>query len=192
MLRLNIRHQLPQTDLRIQRGTLDRAVVVPARVSIKDEQARSNKWVTLANTTSNSYKSEYVAGRRTMLDYARERGQKGISDAQAATSKRTQIAWSRLDNGGKRGDDIAQQMRSEVFQDYEAEPVYSIEWTKGADVQVQQSHLTGTPDLGDVTATIETTSNADIRTTQGGVETYIKDQGFLRQWVTEDYYDIYA
>ncbi|MBQ7198938.1 MAG: hypothetical protein IJS29_06725, partial [Selenomonadaceae bacterium] len=123
---------------------------------------------------------------------SRERGQKGISDAQAATSKRTQIAWSRLDNGAKRGDDIAQQLRSEIFQDYEAEPVYSIEWTKGADVQVQQSHLTGTPDLGDVTATIETTSNADIRTTQGGVETYIRDQGFLRQWVTEDYYDIYA
>lgn len=193
MLRLNIRHQLPQIGLRIQHSTLDKATTTPARVSVNNEQAKSNKRATQMSSSSESYESQYVTGRRTMLDYARERGRQGLSDVQKATSRKTQTAWSRLDNGAKRGDDIAAYLRNHIFEGYEAEPVFSLQWTKGATVQVEPSQVVGESERGDVTADIQAGAiSADIRTTQGGVQTYIRDQGFLRQWVTEDYYDIYA
>lgn len=192
MLRLNIRHRLPQIGMQITRGKVEQATVVPAQVHTNNQQARSNKWVSQTSISLDTSESQYVTGKRTMYQFTGERGRRGISDAQAGTSRHTQMAWSRLDNGAKRGDDLAAQFRSQIFEGYEPEPVFTLQWTKGAQVQVTPPHITGQSDVGDVTAEIQTTPSADIRTSQGGVRTYIEDQGFLRQWVTEDYYDIYA
>lgn len=192
MLRLNIRHSLPQIGMQITRGRVERAVTVPSQVHTNNQQASSNKGVTQPRINLDTSASQYVTGRRTMLELARERGNKGISDAQASTSRHTQIGWSRATNGAKRGDDIASQFRSHIFEGYEAESVFTLQWTHGAEVQVQESQITGQTERGDVTAEIETAPSADIRTSQGGVRTYLQDQGFIRQWVTEDYYDIYA
>lgn len=192
MLRLNIRHELPQIGMQINRGRLDRATVINPQIHTNNQQARSNKWITQPQTDINTYQSQRVTGRRTIFDLARERGQEGISHARQTTSSHTQTAWSRIDNGAKRGDDIASQYRNQLFQDAVAEMVFSLEWTHGAEIQVAESQIIGESDLGDVTAEIQTAPSADIRTSQGGVRTYIENQGFLRQWVTEDYYDIYA
>ncbi len=192
MLRLNIRHQLPQTDLRIRRGTLDRAVTTPAQVHTNQQQARSNKGTTQPSISIDTYASQTVTGRRTMYDLTRERGQRGLSDVQQAISRRTQIGYSRAENGAKKGDDIATQYRNQLFS-VKAEPVFSLQWTRGAEISVQVSEVVGETDVGNVTAQIEPQAvSADIRTTQGGVQTYLSDQGFIRRWVTEDYYDIYA
>ena len=193
MLRLNIRHELPQIGMQINRGTLDRAAVVKPQIHTNNRQAKSNQWITQSEMDMNTHESQYITGKRTMLELTRERGQKGVSDARQSTSRHAQTAWSRIDNGAKRGDDLASQFRSQLFRDAVAETVFSLEWTKGAEIQlVAESQIIGEPDLGDVTAEIQTAPSADIRTTQGGVRTYIENQGFLRQWVTEDYYDIYA
>lgn len=192
MLRLNIRHSLPQIGMQITRGRVEKATVVKPQIHTNNQQASSNKWITQPSIDLDTSESQYVTGKRTMYQFTRERGQRGISDVQAATSKHTQEAWARIDNGAKRGDDLKSQFRSHIFEGYEAEPVFTLQWTKGAEVQVQESQLTGRTDVGDVTAEIQTAPSADVNISQGGVRTYIQDQGFLRQWVTEDYYDIYA
>ena len=56
----------------------------------------------------------------------------------------------------------------------------------------EPSQVVGESDLGDLTAKIDAKSYASIQITNGSVETYIKDQGFIRGWLTEDKYDIYA
>ena len=192
MLRLNTRHQLPQTDLRIQRGTLDRAAHVPAQVHTNSRQARSTKGVTQMSIDIDSYRSQRVTGRRTMNDFTRTRGQRGISDVQAATSRHTQQAYARATNGAKRGDDIQAMYYNQLFADAEAVPVFHLDWTSGVDITVNPEQIVGDFDTGDVRARIDTTSSADIRTSQGGVETYLRDKGFIRHWVSEDTYDIYA
>lgn len=127
-----------------------------------------------------------------MYDLTRERGQRGISDVQAAISRHTQTGYSRAENGAKRGDDIATQYRNQLFS-VKAEPVFTLQWTHGAEISVELPEVVGETDVGNVTARIEQQAvSADIRTTQGSVQTYVRDQGFLRRWVTEDYYDIYA
>ena len=54
------------------------------------------------------------------------------------------------------------------------------------------SQSTGTPDLGDVSTNVDVDAFAQVSFQRGSVDTYIKDQGYLRQWTTEDRYDIYA
>ena len=192
MLRLNIRHRLPQIGMQITRGRVEQAKVIQPEIHTNNQQASSNKWITQPSIALDTSESQYVTGKRTIYQFTRERGQRGISDVQASTRKHTQEAWARLDNGAKRGDDLASQFRSKMFEGYEAEPVFTLQWTKGAEVQVQESQLTGRSEVGDVTAEIQTTPSADVRISQGSVRTYIQDQGYLRQWTTEDYYDIYA
>ncbi|MBQ6975047.1 MAG: hypothetical protein IJQ16_00650 [Selenomonadaceae bacterium] len=192
MLRLNIRHELPQIGMQITRGRLERAAVVKPQIHTNNQQASSNQWITQPQSDINTHDSQYVTGKRTMLEFARERGQKGVSDARQSTSRHTQTSWSRIDNGAKKGDDIASQYKSQIFSDAVAEMVFSLEWTHGAEIYVAESQITGEPDVGDVTAEIQTAPSAEIQTSQGGVRTYIENEGFLRQWVTEDYYDIYA
>lgn len=193
MLRLNIRHQLPQTDLRITHGTLDSARTVPAQVHHENRQARSTKGITQSRIENiDAYESQRVTGRRTMLDLARERGQKGISDVRAADSRHTQNGWANAANGAKNGNDISAKYHRKLVEGMEAEPVFSLEWTKGVEVQFRTSELIGDIDVGDLTAEIQTAPSAEIRATQGTTQTYVKDQGFIRRWVTEDNYDIYA
>ena len=193
MLRLNIRHELPQIGMQINRGKVERAAVIKPQIHTNDRQAKSNQWISQPQTDMNTHESQYVTGKRTPLEYTRERERKGISDARQSTSRHAQGAWSNIDNGAKRGDNLAAQFRNQLFRDAVAEPVFSIEWTKGAEIQlIAESQIIGEPDLGDVTAEIQTAPSADIQISQGGVRTYIENQGFLRQWVTEDYYDIYA
>lgn len=192
MLRLNIRHQLPQIGLQVQRSTLDKAVTVPSQVHTENRQARSNKGATQSSIDIDSYESQRVTGRRTMLDLARERGRKGISDVRAADSRHTQNAWASLENAAKRGNDIASKYHSKLVEGMEAEPVFTLEWTKGVKIQFNPSRVVGETDVGDLTAEIQPSYNADIRRTPGQTRTYIQDEGFIRRWVSEDTYDIYA
>ena len=62
----------------------------------------------------------------------------------------------------------------------------------GPNIYITPVEVIGEPDLGDVTAEIDTTPSADIHYTNGSASTYLKDQGFIRRWVTMNEYDIYA
>lgn len=191
VLRLNIRHALPQTDLRIKRGTVDRAAVVPAQLHNANRQATSNKGITQSTVDLDNYESRRAWGARNLTDLTREFGQKGLSDVRANRSRTTQIAWSRAENGGKPGNDIKEQIMQEVHAS-PPETLVGFDLMRGPTITATPSEVVGESDVGDVTYEIETTPYADIRTTPGSVQTYLSDAGFIRRWISMNEYDIYA
>ena len=191
--RLNMRHALPQTDIRIRRSTVDDSHMVPAQIHTNDQQARSNKGVTQARIDIDSYPSRRSYGYKNMNDFTRENGQKGISDAQSGTSRHTQAAWSFIENAAKRGDYIQQRAEQEIYSEAKKTRVLEAQFIPNPRVTLAEpSQVVGEPDLGDVTAEIDVKSYASIQITTGSAETYLKDKGFLHRWVTQDKYDIYA
>ena len=192
MVRLNTRHELPQISMRTTQGRLDESGIIQPRSQGRNQQARSNKTVTQPSLSLDSYQSRKSYGFRNMTDFTAERGQRGISDAQAATSRHAQEGWSRATNGARRGDDVVQGIKAEVFSDYQARPVFTTAAIPDPQMQGYQSEVIGEPDLGDVTVDIQTEPNARIHYTPGSVETYLQNEGFIRHWVSVDNYDIYA
>ena len=194
MVRLNTRHELPQIAMRTTQGRLDESGIIQPRTQGKgNQQAHSNKTVTQPpNLSIDSYPSRKSYGFRNMTDFTAERGQRGISDAQSGTSRRSQEAWSRATNGAKRGDDVVQGIKADVFSDYQARPVFTTAAIPDPQMQGYQSEVIGEPDLGDVTVDIQTEPNARIHYTPGSVETYLQNEGFIRHWVSTGSYDINA
>ncbi len=192
ILRLNIRHALPQTSIRQTHADLEESKVVPAQIHTNDEQARSNKTISQPTTDIQSYQSRRAYGARNLTDLTREFGQKGLSDVRRGTSRRTEEAWTRAEDGAKPGDDILQQVMNNFWARYDAHSVISLELMDGPTIRVNESEIIGETERGDVTAEIETTPFADIRYNRGSAETYMTDKGFIRRWVTMNEYDIYA
>ena len=193
ILRLNMRHALPQIDIRSRQSTVDDSHMVPAQLHTNNRQARSNKGVTQARIDIDSYPSRKAYGYKKMGDFTRENGQQGIADVQAGVSRHAQATWSIIDNAPKRGDYVQQQAEQKIYS--EAKKSRYLEAQHIPDPQIslaEPSQVVGEPDLGDVTAQIDAKSYASIQITRGSAETYLKDKGFFRQWVTEDKYDIYA
>lgn len=56
----------------------------------------------------------------------------------------------------------------------------------------EPSRYVGDIDTGDTDISFDLASWPTIQITTGSVETYIRDRGFLRQWTTQDRFDIYA
>lgn len=191
MLRLNIRHQLPQTDLRIQYSKMD-ASMRPAELHSDYQAPRSNRGTTQPSIEIDSYPSRHSYGYSTHIDEARENGQKGLSDLQSTTSRRTQRAWQIIEGGAKRGDDIASYYKSKLSQEVHKQRHIVAQAIPDPQVHITPCQAVGEPDLGHYDVNIQTYPTANVQFTPGSVETYIKDQGFLRQWVTEDKYDIYT
>lgn len=192
MVRLNTRHELPQISMRTTQSRLNESgIVQPQAQGHGNKQARSNKTVTQPpNLSINSYPSRKAYGFRNMTDFTAERGQRGISDAQSATSRHAQEGWSRATNGAKRGNDIIQGIKAEVFSDYQARPVFTTAAIPDVQMRGYQSEVIGEPDIGDVTVDIQTEPNARISYTPGSVETYLENKGFIRHWVSMGNYDI--
>lgn len=191
MVRLNTQHELPQISMRTNQGRLDESGIIQPRVQGHNGQARSNKAATQPpNLSINSYPSRRAYGFKNMTDFTAERGQRGISDAQAGTSRRSQEAWSRATNGAKRGNDVVQGIKADIFSDYQARPVFTTADIPDTQIQGYQSEVVGEPDLGDVTANIQTESSAKLHYTPASVETYFQNEGFIRHWVSTGNYDI--
>ena len=192
ILRLNIRHALPQTSTRQTQARVEESKVIPAEIHTNDEQARSNKTVSQPSVDMQNYRSRRAWGARTLTDLTREFGQKGLSDVRRGTSRRTEEAWTRAEDGAKPGDDIMRQVMNNFWARYDAHNVLSFELMEGPIIRVNESEIIGETERGDVTAEIETTPFADIRYSRGNAETYMTDQGFIRRWITMNEYDIYA
>ena len=192
MVRLNIRHELPQIGIRQTLGRIDETGIIQPRARGTNQQAYSNKTVTQPGLDLDSYPSRRAYGDRKMGDFTAERGQRGFSDVRAATARHTRDGWSKIDNGAKRGNDIPQIAKSEMFSKYQARPVFSIGFVPDVEVTGHPSEVVGEPDLGDISVDIETAPSARIHYTPGSVETYLQNEGFIRRWTTIDKYDIYA
>lgn len=192
MVRLNTRHELPQIAMRQTQPRLDEASITQPQIHGRNQQARSNKAVTQPGLNLNSYQSRRAYGHRTMRDLTAELGQRGISDVQAATGQHSQTAWSKATTAARRGDDIAQNARAEMFAKYSARMVFTTSGIPDAQMQGIPEQIVGTPEPSDISVDIQTAPSATIRYTPGSVRTYLQNEGFIRHWVSEDTYDIYA
>lgn len=192
MVRLNTRHELPQIGIRQTRGYFDETAIVQPQVQSTNRQSRSNKTVTQPSLDLDSYPSRKAYGFRNHSDQMAEQGQRGISDAQAATSRHAQTTWTKATTAARRGNDIAQNARAEMFSKYEAKAVFTTSAVPNVQMQGHPNEVVGEPDLGDISVDIQTAPSARIHYTPGSVETYLRNEGFIRHWVTQDHYDIYA
>lgn len=193
MLYLNTRHRLPQISIHQNWSNLNRSAVVQPQTHGSNEQAQSNKGATQPRTEIENYPSRRAYGSRTMTDYTRERGQKGIADAQAATSERAQRAWAFIEQGARRGNDIPQKYKSVMMSKYStAKNLVNFELMSGPNISVSRGQVVGEPYRGDVTAEVDTQSTAEFEYTPGSAETTLEDRGFIRNWVSDGHYDIYA
>lgn len=193
MLKLNIRHQLPQIGLRIQHSRVEHAHDNPAVIRGHTEQAQSRKWITQPRIDIHSYQSRHAYGNSTMGDFTKENGQKGISDVQAAVSAHAQETWSMIDNASKRGNYVAnraeQQRQADIMKQRQLIVVGIPDPTTEL---VERSELTGDIQVAETQLDIDVPPAPTIEITTGSVETYLQNQGFIRQWTTKDHFDIYA
>ena len=193
MVRLNTRHELPQITMRTTQGRLEESGIIQPRTQGGNHwEARSNKTVTQPSLSIDNYPSRRAYGYRKHGDLAAERGQQGISDAQAATRRHSGQGFSRAETGARRGNDIVQEIKSEIFSDYQVRMVFTTSAIPDPQMQGYASEVVGEPELGDISIDIETEPSARIRYTPGSVETYLQNEGFIRHWVSMDHYDIYA
>ena len=81
------------------------------------------------------------------------------------------------------------------MQEVHAEPpetLVQFELMEDPTITVTPSHIVGEPEVGDVTAEIETEPFADVHYTPGIFDMYLKNKGSMKRWVTMNEYDIYA
>ncbi len=193
MLYLNTRHRLPQIAIRQEWGKYGSCAAVPATVHTNDRQAKSNKGILQSAIEINNYPSRKAYGARNNTDYSLERGKKGLQDVQSAISAKMQTALAHATEGAKRGNDISSRAKSEMLSEYKsAEIVFSFELMAEPEITATEAEVVGEPDEGDVTAEIEPVNSPKVEYTPGSAETYLADKGFIRHWVTENHYDIYA
>ena len=193
MLYVNTRHQLPQIGIRQQWGKFESAAAVPATVHTNNEQAKSNKGVSQSSVEINNYPSRKAYGARNMTDYSAELAQRGNADVQSGISKRTQTAWQKIENAAKKGNDIPQQYKSEMMSKYsKVDIVFQFNLMPEPQITAHEAQVVGEPDEGDVTAEIEPVYSPKVEYTPGSAETYLEDKGFIRHYITEGHYDIYA
>ena len=192
MVRLNTRHELPQIAMRTTQGRLDESGIIQPQIRGRNQQARSNKTVTQPSLSLDSYQSRRAYGFRKMGDFTAERGQRGISDAQATTGRHASEAWSKATTAAQPGNDVVQKIKADMFADYQARPVFTTSGIPDPQMQGHPNEVIGEPYLGDISVDIETAPSARIHYTPGSVETYLQNEGFIRHWVSTDSYDIYA
>ena len=193
MVRLNTRHELPQIAMRTTQGRLDdTAIVQPQSRSRNNQQARSNKTATQPGLSLDSYQSRKAYGFRKAGDLMAEQGQRGISDVQSATGRHSTEAWSKATTAARRGNDVVQKIKADIFADYEARMVFTTSAIPDPQMQGYAGEVIGDPELSDMAVDIQTEPNARIHYTPGSVETYLQNEGFIRHWVSMDHYDIYA
>ena len=193
MLKLNIRHSLPQIGLRIQHSRVEQAHDEQPVMTGRRRQAQSQKWITQPKIDINAYQSRHVYGNSTGIDFARENGRRGLSDVQEAISSHAQESWSMINNAAKSGNYV----RNRAEQDRQADImkqryIVAVGIPDPTTTLERPSEVIGDIDVGETNIEFDVASWPTIRISPGSVETYIQDRGFLRQWTTQDRFDIYA
>ncbi len=192
MVRLNTRHELPQIGMRQTFSRLDESAIIQPYSEGTNRQARSNQTVSQPGLTLDSYPSRRAYGFRKHGDLMAEQGQRGQSDVQSATRRHASEGWSKATTAARRGDDIVQKIRAEMFSDYDAHAVFTTSGIPDVQMQGRPNEVVGEPQQSDISVDIQTAPSARISATPGSVETYLKNEGFIRSWVSYNQYDIYA
>ena len=192
VVRLNTQHELPQIAIRQTAGRLDETAIIQPQMQGNLRQARSNKGTTQPSLSIDSYSSRRAYGFRKMGDLTAELGARGISDVQSATSRHSQEGWSKATTAAQPGNDVTQNARAEMFSKYRGRIVFTTGSVPNPQMQGNPGQVVGETDPGDISIDIQTAPSARIHYTPGSVETYLQNEGFIRNWVSVDHYDIYA
>ena len=193
MVRLNTRHELPQIATRQTQPRLDSATIIqPQSHSGGSRQAQANLGATQPSLQIDSSSSRRAYGIKKEGDLMAEQGQKGKSNAQAVTGQHSREGWSKATTAARRGDDVVQKIKADIFADYQARPVFTIEPIPDPQMQGYQGEVVGEPEVSDISVDIETEPNARIHYTPGSVETFLQNPGYIRHWISMDQYDVYA
>ena len=193
MVRLNTRHELPQIAMRQTQPRLDSSTIIQPRTQGgRNRQAQINEGATQPRLSIDNYPSRRAYGFRKAGDLMAEQGRRGISDVQSSTGRHASENWTQATTGAQRGNDIVQKIKSDIFSDYQARPVFTTAAIPDPQMQGYQGEVVGEPDTGDVAVDIQTEPNARIHYTPGSVETFLQNEGYIRHWVSMDRYDIYA
>ena len=192
MLRLNIRQTLPQIGIRTRLSTLSAHMVQPEAHS-EYQAPRSHQSMKQATVEIDSYPSRKSYGARTNADFVAERAQRAFSDVQSATSKHTNDAWSFIDNAAKKGhDEVVSQAKGEISAEISKQRYIEAQAIPNPTVRGVPAELTGDIDPGYYRWNVDVQPTAEVNFNRGSVEIYMQQEADIRQWVTEDKYDIYA
>ena len=192
MLCLNIRQTLPQIGIRNRLSTLSAHMVQPVAHS-EYKAPHSNQTMKQATIEIDSYPSRKSYGARKDADLVAEWAQKGYSDVRSSTSGHAQKAWSFIDNAAKQGvDEVVNQAKGEISSAISKKRYIEAQDIPDPIVRGVPAELSGDIDPGYYRWNVDVQSTAEVNFNRGSVEIYMKQEADLRQWVTEDHYDIYA
>ena len=192
MLYLNIRSTLPVIGMRVQHGTLEAGIHQP-RYEQETQQARSNRGVTQPKLTIDTYPSRHSYGYTNHTDFARENFARGMSDVQQGTSKHTQMAWALAEDGPKPGRQVAIEfIRNDVENRVTRQRRLVAAAIPDPEIHFDVGQVVGEPTIGRTTPHWHTENWPRVHYNRGSIETYLKQKGDIRSWVSEGKYDIYA
>ena len=192
MLYLNTRHALPRVGIDMAASTLSSRIQKPT-VDSSYHAARSHSGIGRITMDVNSYPSRRAYGDRTMDDFTRENGQQGFSDVQSTASRHTQTAWAMIENAAKRGhNEIASQAKGRLSSEINKQRYIEAQAIPDPEVHVHPADEPMEVDPGSWDYKIHTADKADVNFNRGHFSLYLEDRGFIRSWVSEGHYDIYA
>jgi len=192
MLRLNIRQSITQIGIRTQLSTLSSHMVRP-EAHTEYVAPRSNKGTTQGELQIDSYPSRHSYGFTNHEDFAKQYGQQGESDLTAAIKRHNSEAWAMIKNGSRPGvNQVKQQAQGRLSAEINKQRYIVAQAIPDPQISYTPSQVVGETDPGKYDWSVQTDYKADVQFNRGSVETYIRQQGQVRQWVTEDRYDIYA
>jgi hypothetical protein len=112
---------------------------------------------------------------------------------QAAIKKHNHDGIAMANSGAKKGnDEIVNQAKQHLAQFAAKRRYLEARFIPNPEIHYTPSQVVGTPDEGKYDWTVQTQFKADVQYNPGKAETYIAQQGGVRQWTTEGKYDIYA
>lgn len=189
---LNTSHSLPVAASRSRLSTLSTPMDQATSTS-KTQFARSNQYATLVTIDIDTYPSRHTYGFSTMSDFCREGAQRGQRDIAQATSRHTQEAQQNVESVGKKG------AAARAVAAYANRFWGSVTQTRRIEIQsipdpiltVNPSRVEGDIDPGSREYTIDTRAGLPSSTefNKGYIEGYLKDEGYIRRWISIGSYD---
>ena len=192
MLRLNIRQTFTQIGIHTQLSTLSTHMKRP-EAHTEYVAPRSNKGTTQPQLEIDSYPSRHSYGHSTCDDLTKAAGQRGLQDLQAAIKRRNHEGLAMANNAAKpKHNEIQAQAKQHLSQEISKQRYLVAQHIPNPSMHYTPAQVVGESDLGKYDWTISADYKAESDFNRGSVETYIKQQGGVRQWTTEGKYDIYA
>lgn len=183
---------MPRIGIRTQLSKLE-THYVKAELHGDYQAPRANAGWTQPTLEIDSYPSRHAYGFTNHEDFAREQGQKGLQELQQGMSRRNSLAQDMVNNAARPGRNvIAEQAKQELSSRISRQRYLDVQAIPDPTMRLTPVKAHADPDPGHYTTSIDTESMAKSDFTRGQVETYLRQKGDIRRWVTWGKYDTYA